>query len=307
MHSVDIVIPSAGRPEALLKLLASLYRYSLAEPLPHPVTVTVSDDRHSPLLGQRLASQYPAVRYIAGPARGPAANRNHAAAQGQGTWLLFLDDDCFLDCDVLGAYRQGQKAAARAGLSPAEARTAPRPRVLEGAVLASGARPSGQHHSPVNASGGYLMSGNFMIERGLFESLGGFDERFPYSLEDCDFLWRLRQQGETVRFVPQAAVRHPWRRVALPELWRQAVGHAVMADKHPMFAGQWGLINVLRMQRGRIRQYASPDLLAIPPRQWLAALCDFLSPVAMALVVRTPPLRRAVLQHQAQLKAGRGA
>ena len=292
MKAVDIVIPSAGRPDLLLALLDSLARQTLqpghTNGATFTVTVTVTDDRHTATTARRVQAAHPNVRYVAGPARGPAANRNHGAARGQAPWLLFLDDDCHLDSNLLARYAD-------------HARADPGAQVLEGAILPVGDRPSALHHAPVNSDGGFLWSCNFMITRRLFDSLGGFDPRFPYALEDCDFMQRLRDRGVRVPFVRAAVVRHPWRPISLPELSRQLVGHAVMADKHPAFAAGWTPRHVLRALRGRVRQYAGAGLASMGLRALPTALCDFLSPVAMWGAVRIKPCRRALLRHSQRL------
>lgn len=48
-----------------------------------------------------------------------------------------------------------------------------------------------------------------MVRRTVFETLGGFDERFtPAWFEDVDFCRRLAAAGHRVRFVPDARVEH---------------------------------------------------------------------------------------------------
>ena len=44
--------------------------------------------------------------------------------------------------------------------------------------------------------------------------MGGFDERFPYAaMEDVEFRLRLNKAGRRMYFVPDAVVRHPYRRL----------------------------------------------------------------------------------------------
>lgn len=38
----------------------------------------------------------------------------------------------------------------------------------------------------------------FLVERPLFDQLGGFDEQFPFAYEDIDFCLRARQAGATI-------------------------------------------------------------------------------------------------------------
>src|SRR5262249_45821759 len=155
-----------------------------------------------------LALTFPSLRYVHGPARGPAANRNHGASKGHAAWIVFLDDDCYLDGDLLAAY----------GAALAED---PELEVMEGAIGPVGPRPNGNHHAPLNASGGRLWSCNIAVRRDVFERLRGFDERFPFAaMEDCDLMTRLQAAGSRMRFVPAAAVRHPWRSISERELSR---------------------------------------------------------------------------------------
>lgn len=52
---------------------------------------------------------------------------------------------------------------------------------------------------------------NFAIQRQLFESLAGFDKRFPYAaMEDVDLRLRLTKIGHKFSFVKAVSVCHPW-------------------------------------------------------------------------------------------------
>jgi len=286
MDLIDIVVPSAGRPAELLRLLHALG--CCADPAAAGVaSITVSDDRPSAALAARLDADFPAVGYVPGPARGPAANRNHAAAQGRAAWLLFVDDDCIPRPGLLTQYRLAMAAQSRS-------------EAFQGVVLPVGPRPDASHHAPTNERGGPLLTGNFAIRRHLFCSLGRFDERFPYSLEDCDFAVRLGRAGITVAFASAAVVSHPWRRASLAELQRQLVGHAIMAHKHPAFVGDWTLLNLLRKLRGRLRHYGGSSQAAVPPRYWGLAALDFVMPLAAHATVRLGPLRRAIAKRHSR-------
>jgi hypothetical protein len=49
-----------------------------------------------------------------------------------------------------------------------------------------------------------------MVERKLFEQIGGFDDRFFLFAEDVDLSVRIRQRGHKVYFVPTAGAVHLW-------------------------------------------------------------------------------------------------
>jgi GT2 family glycosyltransferase len=245
-------------------------------------SITVTDDRHTQAEAEQLAAEFPGVRYIAGPARGPAANRNHGAAQGQADWVLFLDDDCYLDSDLLQAYStQTQKS--------------PRLEVLEGAIHPVGPRPNGNHHAPLNLQGGCLWSCNMMIRREVFQRVGGFDEQFPFAcMEDVDLRERLRAGAAESCFVPAAVVFHPWRSISERELTRQIISHAIYATKHPGFARAWTPLHALRMARGRLRLYTAGGFGSIPGAKYRTVLYDLVAPFALLAVTRLAPLRRSV-------------
>lgn len=283
-RDIDIVIPCAGRVDDLLRLLGSL-REHCGESLDQRVaSITVSDDRHSAALGERLAGSFPAVRYVAGPARGPAANRNHGAGQGRAPWILFLDDDCHAQVDLLAAYAAAQQAH-------------PRAQVIEGAIHAVGPRPNGNHHAPLNTEGGKLWSCNILVERAVFGQVCGFDEEFPFAcMEDCDLNERLRATGAEMAFAPAAAVLHPWRSISEREVTRQIISHAIYAHKHRQFVRSFGLLHLSRTMLGRLRLYRQGRLSSIPLAKYRAVVYDLAAPILVFAVVRMAPLRRWLWQ-----------
>lgn len=291
MNTIDIVIPCAGRAADLLRLLDSLQGHSAVALAQHVASITVTDDRPPPLLAAQLRERFPAVRYVHGPARGPAANRNHGASLGRAPWLLFLDDDCYLPRDLLQAYAQARAAAPEAD-------------VLEGAIHAVGPRPNGNHHAPVNGTGGYLWSCNVMLRRSVFEAVGGFDEEFPFAcMEDCDLHERLLARDARIVFAQQAVVLHPWRSISERELTRQLISHAIYASKHPAFARDWNLLHLLRMLVGRWRLYRQHRNEPIPWPKYRTVGYDLVLPMALFAVVRLAPLRRALRARHANVPA----
>ena len=282
MKSIDIVIPCAGRAADLLRLLDSLHGPSRASLAQHVASITVTDDRPPPELAAQLCERFPDVRYVHGPARGPAVNRNHGASLGHAPWLLFLDDDCYTLIDLLQAYVQARAAAPEAD-------------VFEGAIHAVGPRPNGNHHAPLNSSGGHLWSCNIMLRRAVFDAVRGFDPDFPFAcMEDCDLRERLRGHGAPIVFAPQAVVLHPWRSISERELTRQIISHAIYASKHPAFVRDWNWLHVLRMLRGRVRLYRQNRRESIPWAKYRTVAYDLVGPVALFAAVRWAPLRRSL-------------
>lgn len=196
----SVIIPTFKRHADLYKCLSCLAEYFEpgAENQPFTVEVIVSDDARQKELRDHLSVHFPWVRYFEGPSRGPAANRNNGAAHASGEWLVFTDDDCLPGKGWLHAFH------ARAGHAT----------VLEGRTIADRPKQRLDEESPLNFSGGYLWSCNFALRKSLFDSIGGFDENFPFpAMEDVDFKRQIDAQGAKISFVPDAVVTHPWRRV----------------------------------------------------------------------------------------------
>jgi len=167
--------------------------------------------------------------------------------------------------------------------------------VVEGAVHPVGERPNGNHHAPLNTTGGVLWSCNLLMRRSVFEAVGRFDEEFPFAcLEDCDLADRLKAHPCLIVFAEDAIVYHPWRSVSERELTRQIISHAIYAEKHPDFIRSWTLLHMLRMLRGRLRLYGVGRFSTIPLAKYRTVSFDLIGPLLLWAVTRVAPLRRAI-------------
>ncbi len=240
----SVIIPTCGRPNELRRCLELLSAQSMQRDL---FEIVVSDDRASP--ENDLRATFPDVRWLAGPGRGPAANRNCGANAARGSWLAFLDDDCLPDAGWLDAYRT---AAAEQ----------PDAHVLEGRTFADRPKASLCEIAPVNEDGGRLWSCNFAIERKLFRELGGFDERFPYAaMEDMDLARRISAAGVTPHFVAGASVCHPWRRVkGWAPFRRQIESTMLYLELHP---AERKFLNPSHYARVIVRRFAEGTIPAL--------------------------------------------
>jgi len=199
----SVIVPTFRRPDLLARCLQALSPDGQG-PSPNAYEIIVTDDERSPGVRKLVHEMLPGAVYREGPQRGPAANRNAAAAIAKGRWLIFTDDDCIPGQGWLIAYA----SALRDGCA-----------VYEGKTTCKEGLSSPFHTAPLNETGGGLWSCNLMIEGSLFHSLGGFDEGFPHAaMEDVDFRERLRDQGIGWEFVPSAVVDHPPRRIGLKAL-----------------------------------------------------------------------------------------
>lgn len=197
--------------------------------------VIVTDDAQDPACKALLAAKFPWARYVSGPARGPAANRNNGARQATGEWIAFTDDDCVPESSWLSAFAGA--VAASPGAS-----------VFEGRTEADRPQRAFDEHAPLNDRGGFLWSCNILITRALFEKIGGFDERFPYAaMEDVDLRYRLDRLGEQQLFVDGARVAHPYRTFGdWSHLARHRESMAIYLELHPEERKTYGAVYYFR-------------------------------------------------------------
>ena len=85
--------------------------------------------------------------------------------------------------------------------------------VYEGRTTCDGGFLSPLNHAPVNETGGWLWSCNFMVSASAYGRVNGFDEGFPFPhMEDQDLRERLKSAGFRSSFIRDAVVNHPPRR-----------------------------------------------------------------------------------------------
>jgi len=210
LPTVAIVIPTRNRTEFLRRCLSKLVPYVSSHP---ECSITVSDDGDASVTREALRGEMGIVQVIQGPRRGPAANRNCGAAHSTGELLIFLDDDCIPEENLIATYQDA-------------ARKSPEIAVFEGRISAIGRAKGFADICPENETGGYLWSCNFAIRRELFNRTHGFDDRFPFAaVEDYELHFRVKQLS-TVLFLRDARVWHSYeRRVG----WK-TVKHLMLSD-----------------------------------------------------------------------------
>ncbi len=195
----SVVIPTYDRHETLARVLERLAPGAQSLDAPQ-YEVIVTDDARSSATRGFLAARFPWALYTAGPARGPAANRNHGAAQARGRWIAFTDDDTLPTRDWLASF--ALVAAEEPGLE-----------ALEGRTTCPGGFRTPAFYAPVNETGGLFWSCNVAVRADRFREIGGFDEGFTVAhMEDQDLRERLKGAGVGIEWVPAAHVEHPRRR-----------------------------------------------------------------------------------------------
>lgn len=220
------MVPTCHRNDLLAKCLTALAPGSQTiDPAQYEVIVT--DDGSKETAEKLVGQSFPAMRWVKGPRKGPAGNRNNGARGARGEWIAFTDDDCIPDANWLAAFSQ----AVKDGID-----------VYEGRTTTDSPDKGIYFTAPVNETGGKLWSCNMMLKAARFWSLGGFDEAFPFPhLEDVDFRYRMEKARIGSHFVREAVVLHPQRPIA--PIAKQALGYEsyfYYARKHGLSLAEAG-------------------------------------------------------------------
>ena len=174
----------------------------------------------------------------------PAVARNIGAQNAQGDILCFIDADCVPDRhwlrNLVETYDEPDITVVGGGVA------FPTERYWRLADNIATFHPY-LHTSPAGTRD-QLPSLNLSFRREVWETVGPFDERYPYPTgEDADWTTRARLAGHRLRFEPSAVVAHYPPRTTLGNLWRHAVGfgqYSVKVDER--YQAALGLPSVFR-------------------------------------------------------------
>ena len=269
---ISVVVPTCDRAEPLGQCLAAVSP-GMQEIAASLYEVIVSDDSVGDATRQLVEDRFPWARWVAGPRRGPAANRNRGASEARGTWLVFTDDDCLPSRQWMSAlWRAAQEGSAHA---------------LEGKVISDPAPSNPWDEAPLNLEGGLFWSCNVAVRRDVFLAIGGFDENYRHAaMEDVDLRTTLQAAGRRILFVADAIVNHPSRRATfrlklrhMQRFYSQIYFHRKWHRATPLAAfvamvravTRFWLVTPLRTRRG----IATPILLYVLA---IVALCAGFAP-----------------------------
>src|ERR1700677_1159058 len=192
---VSVVIPTCNRQDLLARCLESMDP-GVQGVDPGLYEVVVTDDGQKTPAEEMMKARFPNCRWVKGPPRGPAANRNCGAKASRGEWIAFIDDDCVAS---------GEWIKTLLRLIDMNAYD-----VIEGKTVIPERIDNPFYHGVENLRGGSYWSCNLAFQRARFFSIGGFDEDFSHAVaEDMELAHRFTKSKFRATFSPEALVYHP--------------------------------------------------------------------------------------------------
>jgi len=211
----SVVIPTYNRVDTLRQTLAAVSAQDRSD-----YDILVIDDGSTDATAETVAQEFPGVRLLRQPNRGPAAARNRGIHEATGDVVAFTDDDCVPPPDWLsrlaaGYGRYPHIAGAGGYLEAPDA-------LMRLNLLAQFERSIGRDEYGAGQEemvGGFECpaggTNNMSYRRSVLLHAGGFDETFPYAAgEDADLKWRVCQTGARLLYMP-VKVKH-----LQPYTWR---------------------------------------------------------------------------------------
>ncbi|HEU5253642.1 MAG TPA: glycosyltransferase [Solirubrobacterales bacterium] len=204
--AVSVVIPTHQRREALVAVLGSLARQSVAaETYEVVVAVDASTDGT-----QEMLERFPApfgLRWVTPPGRGRAGACNAAVAAARGEVTIVLDDDMRVVPEFVERHRSHHPPGSRRcvlGAVPVEleAGSPHAARYVKEKFDSHLARLSDPAHLALPRS---FFTGNASLRTEVLREVGGFDDSFGiYGNEDVELALRLRGAGVELGYDPEA-------------------------------------------------------------------------------------------------------
>lgn len=177
------------------------------------------------------------VHVLSEPRPGVCRAKNTGARHATGKVLVFTDDDCVMSPDYLTDLHKHYAADAdpvvRGGRVELGDKADLPITIKTDDTLA---RLSDWSHP-----GGFIHGCNLTMASAVFEKIGGFDEEFGpgavfVAAEDTELLFRAREHGIPVEYVPDMAVHHFHGRRdygQIAKLWRQyQIGNGALIAKY---------------------------------------------------------------------------
>jgi GT2 family glycosyltransferase len=282
---LSIVIPTHSRRATLARVLDALARQ--APEVDGALETIVVDDGSTDDTRGFLERRPPDAANVTAAFQenaGPGRARNAGAARARGARLVFLGDDTVPEPGFLATHAAPPDDGPPVAILGYTAWDDERMRVTPFLrhLNENGAQFGyALIRDPENVPFNFFYTSNVSLPRRAFETLGGFDTRFPAAAwEDVELAYRATRAKEALRIVyrPSARTRHEHPTSIDAVLSRQRENGrsaAVFAAAHPELAGWLGIDDALRLPEREpayeslaLRALALLDPLGVPlPRR----------------------------------------
>lgn len=221
---VSVIISTCDRKECLKRALESLR--NLNYPNDRYEIIVVDDgskDGTHQYVNEILAdSVEPAIHYHRQARSGVSAARNNGINRAKGELLVISDDDCTFEpdwLDKLVTYYDSPAVGVIGGPDKGYPDASILARCIDYAVTSFAGTGGVRKRDGLRLARYYPKGCNMAVPKAVITKTGGFDETLAAG-EDIDLSFRIRQQGHTIRYAPEAFVWHK-RRDTIKSLCKQ--------------------------------------------------------------------------------------
>ena len=212
----SVIIPSKNGLHHLKDCLPSVIK--AVKNAPYEVEVVVVDDNSTDGSIETLPTIFPQIKVVKNPKQGTCSARNFAVANSKGDWLLFIDNDVFLEEDFFIKTEKYLKDDIFC-ISCCNYLAAETNKQLDGIKLLSWKRgfprfTENIYNSSLKPNKIYpcfgVQGACFFCKREKFLQLNGYDEDLfePYLLEETDLMYRGLKRGWKIIYAPDTHPLH---------------------------------------------------------------------------------------------------
>lgn len=270
--AASVIVPTRHRPEFVRQLVKSIVS---ADVVPAEIVVVDQSDSPDPELASHPPVRDCEVTYRFSTTRGASAARNEGVRAARCEILVFVDDDLLAAPEWLSTLVARLEAAGDGAAVTGQVRAGEPER--DGGFAPSLIQDEQPAEYQGREAANVLWTGNMALYRGVFDQIGGFDERlgpgkrrFPGGGEDNDFCFRLLESGHRVIYEPGAVVYHrAWRGEDeyVGTRWRYGRGQGGFYGKHVRLRDPY----ILRQLVRQVGHLCSEAVRELPKRPRLAA------------------------------------
>jgi glycosyltransferase involved in cell wall biosynthesis len=209
---ISVVIPTYNRKNILIKCLSALFNQNYPKERYEVIVVDDGSTDGTEELIRKMGIISPcSLRFFKQKKKGPAAARNLGIKNAQGRLILFTDDDCIADKNLIREhvglheiyYNENIAILGYTTWHP-ELRVTPFMYWLE-----HGGPQFAYYRLKHGEEANYFYACNISLKRSFMLENGLFDENFPYAAhEDTEIGYRLKKKGLKIIFNKNAVTYH---------------------------------------------------------------------------------------------------